>query len=246
MSKDDAIAYPETVHRTYPRTVNVRMEGTIKPFVKKSLEVNTTVLSVFEKKLDLRAGALLECHPLAEPSGSEARVIKNPPPRANEHTSANPKVALGAHTDFGSLSFLHNRLGGLQVLPPGSTEWSYVRPLPGHAVCNVGDALTILSGGMLRSNLHRVVPPPGAQAASGPRWSLVFFTRPGNSVKLEALQEDSALVKEKLDKMSADDRKKYEPGVTAAEWFARRIRNQRMKNRTVCYLVYGLPREKLT
>jgi len=220
------------VHRTYPRTVNARMEGTIKPFVKKSLEVNTTVLEVFERKLGLPAGALLKCHPLGDPSGSEARVIKNPPPRAAEHSSANPKVAIGAHTDFGSLSFLHNRLGGLQVLPPGSTEWSYVRPLPGHAVCNVGDALTVLSGGVLRSNLHRVVPPPGVQAASGPRWSLVFFTRPGNDVKLEALQTDSVIVRAKLEGMADEERQKYQPGVTAAEWFARRIRNQRTKNRT--------------
>ncbi len=36
-------------------------------------------------------------------------------------------MAIGAHTDFGSLSLLHNRLGGLQVLPPGYTEWQYVK-----------------------------------------------------------------------------------------------------------------------
>lgn len=216
------------------------MERTIEPFVKKSLEVNTTVLAVFEHKLGLQQGALLKCHPLAEPSGSEARVIKNPPPRmdgdganAGENAATQLKVAIGAHTDFGSLSFLHNRLGGLQVLPPGSTEWSYVRPLPGHAVCNVGDALTILSSGILRSNLHRVVPPPGAQATSGPRWSLVFFTRPGNSVKLEALREDSTLIRETVDGMDAEGKQKFLPGVTASEWFARRIKNQRMKNRTV-------------
>ena len=71
-------------------------------------------------------------------------------------------------------SFLHNRLGGLQVLPPGSDKWLYVKvsgalphiahtltslaqPLPGHGICNVGDALALFSGGILRSNLHRVV-----------------------------------------------------------------------------------------
>ena len=32
-----------------------------------------------------------------------------------------------------------------------------IQPLPGHAVCNVGDALNIFSGGILRSNIHRVV-----------------------------------------------------------------------------------------
>ena len=33
VSKDDALAYPSVVHRTYPRTVNARMEDTITPFV---------------------------------------------------------------------------------------------------------------------------------------------------------------------------------------------------------------------
>ena len=72
-------------------------------------------------------------------------------------------------------SFLHNRLGGLQVLPPGSDKWFYIKvralphvlflsadvhmpkPLPGHAICNIGDSLNIFSGGILRSNIHRVV-----------------------------------------------------------------------------------------
>jgi isopenicillin N synthase-like dioxygenase len=73
----------------------------------------------------------------------------------------------------GRQSFLHNRLGGLQVLPPGTDEWKYVKvgrcpcsnrvlglpfqPMPGHAICNLGDAMAIFSAGILRSNLHRVV-----------------------------------------------------------------------------------------
>ncbi|KAH8111455.1 Clavaminate synthase-like protein [Phellopilus nigrolimitatus] len=233
IAKDDALAYPNTVHRTYPSTVNARMDLAIKPFVHKSLEVNKTIISVFEKKLGLAAGTLLKFHLDEEPSGSEARCIKNPPKRtpAAEIDAAKDKVALGAHTDFGSLSFLHNRLGGLQVLPPGSAGWQYVRPLPGHAICNVGDALTLFSGGILRSNLHRVVPPPGAQAAHA-RWSLVFFTRPGNDVHLRALVDESESVKKAINAMSADDRQRFQPNTTASDWFARRIRNQRINNRT--------------
>lgn len=229
------MAYPNAVHRTYPSTVNARMEPTIKPFVNKSLEINNTILSVFEKKLGLPDGALLDLHSLDNPSCSEARCIKNPPklkqPGA-ESASTKPNVAIGAHTDFGSLSFLHNRLGGLQVLPPGIEDWQYVRPLPGHAICNVGDALTLFSGGILRSNLHRVVPPPGAQAAY-PRWSLVFFTRPGNNIHLRSLTEESELIRDTVAGLSDEQREKYEPNTTASEWFARRIRNQRIKNRTV-------------
>lgn len=209
------------------------MESTIKPFVHKSLEVNNTVLSVFEKKLGLPEGALLDLHAKDDPSGSETRCIKNPPKRPDaDAAKESAKVALGAHTDFGSLSFLHNRLGGLQVLPPGSPDWQYVRPIPGHAICNVGDALTVFSGGILRSNMHRVVPPPGAQGAF-PRWSLVFFTRPGNNVKLRALADESEVVKTAVSGLKPEEQLKYTPNTTASEWFARRIRNQRIKNRTV-------------
>ena len=231
VSKDDALAYPNVVHRTYPSTVDARMESTIKPFVQKSLEVNNTVLGVFEKKLGLPSGALLDKHLVGQHSGSEARCIRNPPKKTIDG-SEKDKVGIGAHTDFGSLSFLHNRLGGLQVLPPGYEEWQYVRPLPGHAICNVGDALTLFSGGILRSNLHRVVPPPGEQALH-PRWSLVFFTRPGNDIKLRALSEESELIKNVLERKSADERAKFDPGSTASEWFARRIKYQRLNNRTV-------------
>ena len=231
VAKDDALSFPAMTHRTYPSTVNAHMKSTIRPFVLKALEVNFTFLSVFEKKLGLPAGALLNRHKLASPSGSEARCIRNPPKQASEAVEKG-STAIGAHTDFGSLSFLHNRLGGLQVLPPGYETWQYVRPIPGHAICNVGDALTLFSGGILRSNLHRVIPPPGLQA-SHPRWSLVFFIRPGSDVKLHALTEDSAIIRDAVNAVSEAERKKYDPDVTAGEWFARRIKNQRIKNRTV-------------
>ncbi|KAL5492803.1 hypothetical protein ACEPAI_4251 [Sanghuangporus weigelae] len=173
----------------------------------------------------------LKLHKHEDPSGCEARCIRNPPKSTSDiYASANPKVAIGAHTDFGSLSFLHNRLGGLQVLPPGYTEWQYVRPIPGHAICNIGDALSLLCGGILRSNLHRVVPPPGEQAAYT-QWSLVYFTRPANHVVLHALSEQSAVIKARLDQLTPDERTKFETNTTALEWFTRRIKNQRINNR---------------
>ncbi|KAL5536855.1 hypothetical protein ACEPAF_678 [Sanghuangporus sanghuang] len=232
ISKDDALAYPKVVHRTYPSTVNNRMDSTLKPFVHKSVEVNNTILSIFEEKLRLPAGTLLTLHSLDKPSSSEARCIKSPPRRVHPAASEEKiKVSLRAHTDFGSLTFLHIRLGGLQVLPPGNTEWRYIRPLPGFVICNVGDTLTLLSGGILRSNLHRVVPAPGAQAAYT-RWPLVFFTRPGNDVYLRPLTDESQVVRTAVARMNEEVRKTYHPDATAREWFARRIMNQRIKNRT--------------
>lgn len=232
IAKDDALGQPITMHNTYPHTVIDRMNPTVTPFVRKSIEVNNTILAFFERRLGLPAGALLQFHSDTDPSGSEVRVIKSPP-RPAEVLEQNPeKVALRAHTDFGSLSFLHNRLGGLQVLPPGSARWQYVRPLPGHAICNVGDTLTIFSGGILHSNMHRVVPPPGAQAAYD-RWSLVFFTRPADKAGLKALADESEVIRKAVEQKNEEERRKYFPGETAGEWFLRRVKYTRVRNMTV-------------
>ncbi|KAI0686229.1 Clavaminate synthase-like protein [Earliella scabrosa] len=218
IAKDDALAWPTPARRTYPSTVNARMESTIKPFVQKSLAINHFLIDVLNDKLGLPKGTLASFHKAEEHSGCTARVIRAPP-----HVGVDEKVFLTAHTDFGSLSFLHNRLGGLQVLPPGSSEWFYVKPLPGHAICNIGDALNIFSGGILRSNIHRVIPPPKAQAQYE-RWSLVFFTRPNDTVELHHLANKSAMIADAVAKAPAG---KYEPGTTAEEWLARRVRSQR-------------------
>ncbi|KAF8079405.1 hypothetical protein FPV67DRAFT_1468866 [Lyophyllum atratum] len=222
VAKDDALAWPRQVHRAYPSSINARMASTVSPFVRKSLDINIVLLEVLNEKLGLPSGALLAKHRIDEHSGSEARVTRTPPSKADPDSPA-----LGSHTDFGSLSFLHNRLGGLQVLVPGVETWQYVKPLPGHAICNVGDALSIFSGGILRSNLHRVVPPPGYQRALE-RWSLVYFTRPGDSIILRALVEDSSVITEAVAK---NPKKDFETGSTSSQWFARRIRNQRINNR---------------
>jgi isopenicillin N synthase-like dioxygenase len=100
VSKDDALAYPQVVHRTYPSTVNARMENTIAPFVHKALEVNYVVLDIFNQRLGLPQGTLEKLHIIEEHSGSEARCIRNPPPKVKTETET---LAIGAHTDFGSL-----------------------------------------------------------------------------------------------------------------------------------------------
>ncbi|KAI9448424.1 Clavaminate synthase-like protein [Lactarius indigo] len=225
VSKDDALAFPTVVHRKYPRTVEERMDSVVRPFVRKSMEVNQTLMDTLNDRLVLPPGCLAKLHTPEEHSGSEARCIKKTPASTPE---APDKAAIGAHTDFGSLSFLHNRLGGLQVLPPGTDEWKYVKPIPGHAICNLGDAMAIFSAGILRSNLHRVVPPPKAQALFE-RWSLVFFTRPGHSVPLAPLIKESTLVAEAAARAPES---RYATGSTAGDWFRRRIQNQRIKNRT--------------
>lgn len=74
----------------------------------------------------------------------------------------------GAHTDYGSVTFLfQDSAGGLQVeRPPGRDGndakgvFVDVKPLEGAIVLNSGDLLARWSNDIIRSTLHRVVEPP--------------------------------------------------------------------------------------
>lgn len=148
-------------------------------FMKGSHTIVSLILQVLNDKLALPKDTLANLHRRQEISGDQVRFIKAPPQPVDDR-----RTALGQHTDFGSVTVLFNRLGGLQVLPPGEdAEWVYVRPLPGHAVVNLGDAMVKFTNGLFRSNIHRVVAPPGAQGDST-RYSLVYFARPEDSVML--------------------------------------------------------------
>jgi isopenicillin N synthase-like dioxygenase len=79
---------------------------------------------------------------------------------------------VGEHTDYGLLTLLgQDANGGLQVR--GNAGWVDVEPVPGAIVCNLGDMLERLSGGVYRSTPHRVRNTSGAERLSFP-----FFLDP--------------------------------------------------------------------
>ncbi|KAF4611536.1 hypothetical protein D9613_003836 [Agrocybe pediades] len=216
VAKDDAIAYPKVVHTSYPPTVNEYIEGTIRPYTQSCLESCEVIMNVFNDKLGLPKDTLQDLHRPEKKCQSESRCIKVPP------VEKPTKIALGAHTDFGSLSFLVNQIGGLQVrvMNGDQEEWKYVKPIPGYMICNIGDTLSILSGGILKSAMHRVLPPPGAQAGYE-RWSLVYFCRPADDVFLDPLSDKSTLIADTL-KTSGQEKTAFSPGMTAAQWLVKR------------------------
>lgn len=170
---EDPLAHPK------PLTDNKQL---LASYCRHAHELLFTILTHINDHLQLPEGTLERMHDLSLTTGDHIRFIRSPPQPPQDLSTS-----MGAHTDFGSLTLLFNRLGGLQVLLPGTNTFSYVRPLPGHAIINLGDALVKFSGGLLRSNIHRVVAPPGQQSTAT-RESLVYFMRPGNNVLLVRCQ----------------------------------------------------------
>lgn len=123
----------------------------------------------------------------AKPSGTVVRVIK-------AFASPDPedlRTSMIHHTDFGSITLLANVLGGLQILAPGRTPkdknaWLWVRPQPGCLIVSLGDAMAQWSGGLLRSNVHRVNHAPGEQRFSD-RYSLALLVRPERDASMRKL-----------------------------------------------------------
>ena len=88
------------VHRKYPPPVEECMDSAVRPFVRKSMEVNQTLMDILNDRLGLPSGCLAKLHTPEEHSGSEVRCIKKTPASTPELPD---RVAIGAHTDFGSL-----------------------------------------------------------------------------------------------------------------------------------------------
>jgi isopenicillin N synthase-like dioxygenase len=166
-------------------------------------------LELLNDHLALPEGTLQNMNRIKGRSGDQIRFIKAPPQPKDDR-----RTALGEHTDFGSVTVLFNRLGGLQVLPPGrDAQWCYVKPLDGHAIINLGDAMVKFTNGLLRSNIHRVSAPPGDQA-DYTRYSLVYFNRPENEVMLKRLDGSDIIPP------LADD--EVEEEINSKDWIIRR------------------------
>jgi hypothetical protein len=110
----------------------------------------------------------------------------------------------------------------------GPFQWRHLTLQP--SSCGVGTTRLILLFVELKDPIGR--PPPGAQGKKE-RWSVVFFIRPGNSIVLRALVEESPMIAEAVEQHPD---KNFETGSTAFEWFRRRVKYQRIKNRKVSSL----------
>lgn len=111
--------------------------------------------------------------------------IFNYPPDSNSFT-----WGVGEHTDYGLLTILkQDDLGGLQVRT--KSGWLEAPPIPNSFVCNIGDMLDWLTGGLYRSTPHRV-----KNGSRRDRLSFPFFFDPNFNAELQPLPLKQSGVKD--------------------------------------------------
>jgi len=100
---------------------------------------------------------------------------------------------VGEHTDYGLLTILkQDDIGGLQVKTPDG--WIEAPPISGSFVCNIGDMLERLTGGLYHSTAHRV-----RNVSGRDRLSFPFFFDPNFNAEVAPLPLSPALADERPD-----------------------------------------------
>ncbi len=92
---------------------------------------------------------------------------------------------VGAHKDSGVLTLLlvDPDSEGLQVLPPGASDWVDVPPVPGAFIVNIGEMLEVGTDGYLHATQHRVV----NRRTGADRISVPYFFNPAVTARMPHL-----------------------------------------------------------
>jgi isopenicillin N synthase-like dioxygenase len=97
---------------------------------------------------------------------------------------------VGEHSDYGLLTLLaQDDIGGLQVKTPQG--WIGAPPIADTLVCNIGDMLDRLTGGVYRSTPHRVRNVSGEE-----RYSFPFFFDPAFDAEIVPLPDHAKLARD--------------------------------------------------
>ncbi|KAI1612853.1 gibberellin 2-oxidase [Exophiala viscosa] len=131
-------------------------------------------------------------------------------PRTEEEWKASGYGSTGGHTDLGTVTLLFRQpVAGLQILGEDG-NWTWVSAQPGTITVNLADTISHLTGGWLKSSVHRVVAPPEDQRQYK-RTGLLYFARPHNETVLVPITDSPVLQK-------AGVKPRFEKEVTMEEW----------------------------
>ncbi|RDW76155.1 hypothetical protein BP5796_06976 [Coleophoma crateriformis] len=121
-------------------------------------------------------------------------------PRSKEESEKYRDIFLSGHTDWGTWTFLFSQpIAALQVLDHTDGQYKWVQHMPKGIVVNFGEALELLTGGLFKATIHRVVQPPVDQRHLR-RIGVIYFARPSDDRLLEPIENSPLLQRLGADK----------------------------------------------
>lgn len=131
-------------------------------------------------------------------------------PRSDEEWAAAGGGESTGHTDLGTVTLLFPQpVAGLQILGEDE-QWTWVSAPPGTITVNLADTISHLTGGWLKSSVHRVVALPDDQRQYK-RTGLLYFARPYNDTVLQPILDSPVL-------QEAGVEPRFDKLVTMEEW----------------------------
>ncbi|WVR09331.1 hypothetical protein IAU60_006397 [Kwoniella sp. DSM 27419] len=176
--------------RDHPEVIKENL-GEIEQFAK-SLHTNVldplhTLIAI---ALELPEDYFTNLHKYANPSEDHLRYMmyrRFTPSQLDQIQNQGDGLYTLGHTDLGSLTLLFRQpVAALQIKDHQTGEWKWAKPLDGSLTVNSCDALSFLTGGYIKSTVHRVsIPPPDQNQYD--RLGLLYFARPSNDLPLATI-----------------------------------------------------------
>jgi len=209
--------FTEKYHRDQPQLIKEHIKE-IEQFSKHvKFNIVDRLLVLIAIVLELPEDYFTQRHRYDEPADDHLRYMKYHA-RTREENEKLGQLWIRGHTDFGSLTLLFRQpVAALQV-QNGNGDWKWVKAQPGTITVNVADALQYLTGGYLKSSIHRVRAPPADQASLD-RLGLLYFVRPEDNLPLIPVKS------EKLKRLGIEIREETADGkvILAGDWVKARV-----------------------
>jgi isopenicillin N synthase-like dioxygenase len=163
-------------------------------------KIAMNILKCLSVAVGLPEDYLGNLHKYDDPSFTTLRLMHYP---AAPDGSVDYASRLPAHTDHDVITLLfQHQIMGLQVRPPhysgpiaDDEVWLDAPIIPGSVLINIGETLSFLSGGVMKSTWHRVVKSPREEDARKERFSIAYFCHATESTKLKFIEGIEGAVK---------------------------------------------------
>lgn len=202
-------------HQDFSRPVIIdESMGILQDFTRTIHSIADTINDSLSSALQIPQSATLRLHHrLNAPSSDIVRLLKYQPQPIEQRSAPH-----AAHTDLGTLTFLFTQQPGLQICTPGTDSWTWVLPKEGHAIVNIGDAMSLLTNGYLRSCVHKVGPLPNQPMPT--RYSFAYMLRPEDQAPMAGPET-----------LFIPPRNPNEPIFTAGQWLQKKFKVLRSESR---------------